>query len=227
MRLLFRLFHHRTGGEILIVQYPGPTAGGRPGTGRRLRGKSLGPVMRRRLRGMQRRDACAVPVLKRIVTNSDKQSLVPRPRMSEEAVRQPMEHPGVAHRKREACGLCGDHARPRSPGVIKGDFAPIWQPVAQGCASREVLAYLCAIISLGVWYRPTPAARSCPCAAPLRAVHGRRRNHSAAGTSPVRINANDAGSGTLPGGVVPGAYSWPLAAIKVKSPSGCRKAFDV
>lgn len=33
-------------------------------------------------------------------------------------------------------------------GLLKGDFTPIWQPVAKSVPAREVLAYLCAFISL-------------------------------------------------------------------------------
>lgn len=33
-------------------------------------------------------------------------------------------------------------------GLVKGDFAPIWQPVAKGVPAREALAYLSALISL-------------------------------------------------------------------------------
>jgi uncharacterized membrane protein len=33
-------------------------------------------------------------------------------------------------------------------GLIKGDFAVIWQPVPKGVPAREVLVYLCAFISL-------------------------------------------------------------------------------
>jgi uncharacterized membrane protein len=33
-------------------------------------------------------------------------------------------------------------------GLITGDFAPIWQPVPKGVPAREVLVYLCALISL-------------------------------------------------------------------------------
>jgi uncharacterized membrane protein len=46
-------------------------------------------------------------------------------------------------------------------GLIKGDFAPIWQPVPKGVTGREVLAYLCALISLlsgtGLLWRRTAA----------------------------------------------------------------------
>ena len=34
-------------------------------------------------------------------------------------------------------------------GLIKGDFTPVWQPVPKGIPAREVLAYLCAFVSLG------------------------------------------------------------------------------
>jgi uncharacterized membrane protein len=50
-------------------------------------------------------------------------------------------------------------------GLIKGDFAPIWQPVPKSVPAREALAYLCAFISLAsgiglLWRRAAaPAAR--------------------------------------------------------------------
>ncbi len=50
-------------------------------------------------------------------------------------------------------------------GVVKGDFAAVWQPVPEGVPAREVLVYLCALISLasgiGLLWRRTaaPAAR--------------------------------------------------------------------
>jgi uncharacterized membrane protein len=50
-------------------------------------------------------------------------------------------------------------------GLIKGDFAPIWQSVPEGLPAREALAYLCAFISLasgmGMLWRSAaaPAAR--------------------------------------------------------------------
>ena len=50
-------------------------------------------------------------------------------------------------------------------GLIKGDFTAIWQPVPKGLPAREVLAYLCAFISLAsgiglLWQRTAaPAAR--------------------------------------------------------------------
>ncbi len=46
-------------------------------------------------------------------------------------------------------------------GLIKGDFVPVWQPVPKGVPGREVLAYLCAVISLasgtGLLWRRTAA----------------------------------------------------------------------
>lgn len=50
-------------------------------------------------------------------------------------------------------------------GLIKGDFAPIWQPVPNSVPGRELLVYLCALVSLasgiGLLWRRTaaPAAR--------------------------------------------------------------------
>jgi len=50
-------------------------------------------------------------------------------------------------------------------GLIKGDFAPIWQSAPEGLPAREALAYLCAFISLAsgmglLWQRAAaPAAR--------------------------------------------------------------------
>jgi uncharacterized membrane protein len=48
-------------------------------------------------------------------------------------------------------------------GLIRGDFAPVWDPVPKGVPAREFLAYLCAVISLvsGVgllWGRSATAA---------------------------------------------------------------------
>jgi len=48
-------------------------------------------------------------------------------------------------------------------GLIKGDFAPILQPVPKGVPAREALAYLCAFISLAsgvnlLWRRPAAVA---------------------------------------------------------------------
>ena len=50
-------------------------------------------------------------------------------------------------------------------GLIKGDFAAIWQPVPKGVPAREALVYLCAFVSLAsgiglLWQRAAaPAAR--------------------------------------------------------------------
>jgi len=50
-------------------------------------------------------------------------------------------------------------------GLIKGDFAVVWQPVPKTVPAREVLVYLCAFISLAsgiglLWQRTaTLAAR--------------------------------------------------------------------
>ncbi|MGH8093382.1 MAG: DoxX family membrane protein [Chthoniobacterales bacterium] len=48
-------------------------------------------------------------------------------------------------------------------GLRKGDFTPVWAPVPKGVPAREVLVYLCAIISLGsglglLWRRTAAAA---------------------------------------------------------------------
>lgn len=46
-------------------------------------------------------------------------------------------------------------------GLIKGDFTMVWQPVPKGVPAREVLAYLCALVSLasgiGLLWRRTAA----------------------------------------------------------------------
>jgi len=57
------------------------------------------------------------------------------------------------------------HRRRRAYGLVKGDFTVVWQPVPHGVPGREVLAYLCASISLVcglglLWQRKAaPAAR--------------------------------------------------------------------
>lgn len=47
-------------------------------------------------------------------------------------------------------------------GLVKGDFAPIWQPVPEGLPGRQALAYLCGFVSLasgiGLFSRRTAAA---------------------------------------------------------------------
>lgn len=46
-------------------------------------------------------------------------------------------------------------------GLIKGDFTAVWQPVPKGVPAREVLVYLCALVSLacgiGLLWRRTAA----------------------------------------------------------------------
>ncbi len=48
--------------------------------------------------------------------------------------------------------------------LIKGDFSPVWQPVPKSVPAREVLAYLCAFISLvsgmGLLWQRTAAVAS-------------------------------------------------------------------
>ncbi|MGH8283064.1 MAG: DoxX family membrane protein [Gammaproteobacteria bacterium] len=52
-----------------------------------------------------------------------------------------------------------------SLGLIQGDFAPVWEGVPKGMPAREVLAYLCVLVSLAcgiglLWRRAAaPAAR--------------------------------------------------------------------
>ncbi|MGH8123914.1 MAG: hypothetical protein ACREPT_14220 [Rudaea sp.] len=48
-------------------------------------------------------------------------------------------------------------------GLINGDFAPIWQPSPKGVPAREVLVYLCALISIAsgiglLWQRAAATA---------------------------------------------------------------------
>src|ERR1700678_3563483 len=48
-------------------------------------------------------------------------------------------------------------------GLVKGDFTVIWQPVPEGVPVREVLAYLCAFVSLAsgiglLWQRTAAIA---------------------------------------------------------------------
>ncbi len=50
-------------------------------------------------------------------------------------------------------------------GLITGDFTPVWEPVPKGVPAREVLVYICALVSLAagaglLWERTrAPAAR--------------------------------------------------------------------
>src|SRR5438093_11867170 len=48
-------------------------------------------------------------------------------------------------------------------GLIKRDFAPVWQPVPEGVSARAVLIYLCALIPLAsgiglLWQRAAATA---------------------------------------------------------------------
>ncbi len=47
-------------------------------------------------------------------------------------------------------------------GLVKGDFAAIWEPMIKGVPAREMLAYLCAVVSLtcgvGLFWRRTAAS---------------------------------------------------------------------
>jgi len=49
-------------------------------------------------------------------------------------------------------------------GLIKGDFAPVWEPVSKGVPARELLSYACAVISLvsgiGLLWQHAAAAAS-------------------------------------------------------------------
>jgi len=48
-------------------------------------------------------------------------------------------------------------------GLVKGDFTPVWEPLPKGVPAREILVYLCALVSLGaglglLWPRSAPMA---------------------------------------------------------------------
>src|SRR5215470_5088125 len=48
-------------------------------------------------------------------------------------------------------------------GLIKGDFTVVWQPVPKGVPAREVLVYLCSLVSLAsgiglLWRRTAGSA---------------------------------------------------------------------
>ena len=49
-------------------------------------------------------------------------------------------------------------------GLVQGDFTPIWAGVPKGVPAREVLAYLCAVVSLltgiGLLWRRSAVAHS-------------------------------------------------------------------
>jgi uncharacterized membrane protein len=50
-------------------------------------------------------------------------------------------------------------------GALRGDFAPVWEPVPKDIPAREFLVYLCAVISLtcglGLLWRRTAASAAC------------------------------------------------------------------
>ncbi len=54
-------------------------------------------------------------------------------------------------------------------GLIKGDFTPIWTGVPKGMPAREVLAYLCAFVSLvtGIGLLWQRTASGCPTSSSL------------------------------------------------------------
>ena len=48
-------------------------------------------------------------------------------------------------------------------GLARGNFTPVWDPVPAGVPAREVLVYLCALVSVGsgiglLWQRTAAAA---------------------------------------------------------------------
>src|SRR5262245_48323154 len=51
-------------------------------------------------------------------------------------------------------------------GLVRRDFTPVWEPVPKGIPAREVLVYVCAVVSLAcgvglLWkHAAAPAARA-------------------------------------------------------------------